>query len=123
MNVSPFKISAEVYLSMYVCMYTCNFIASELLSINQFYRCLFMLYRNDNNAFFIEFCYFCLLFYLLFSYSEEHSIFVLILDYFYQFPEERKIDLLKTLAGSSPYSSAQDSRQLLPSVVQLLKVF
>ncbi|ONK66697.1 uncharacterized protein A4U43_C06F11030 [Asparagus officinalis] len=44
------------------------------------------------------------------------------LSYLYQFPEERKLDLLKTLAGCSPYATAQDSRQLLPSIVQLLKV-
>ncbi|KAK6154295.1 hypothetical protein DH2020_008543 [Rehmannia glutinosa] len=36
-------------------------------------------------------------------------------------PEERKLDLLKNLAECSPYAKAQDSRQLLPSVVQLLK--
>ncbi|OAY84254.1 Apoptosis inhibitor 5 [Ananas comosus] len=40
---------------------------------------------------------------------------------FDKFPEEKKIDLLKTVAGSSPYATAQDSRQLLPSIVQLLK--
>ena len=39
-----------------------------------------------------------------------------------QLPEERKLDLLKNLAESSPYSAPQDSRQILPSVVQLLKV-
>lgn len=43
--------------------------------------------------------------------------------YSFQFPEEKKIDLLKTVAGSSPYATAQDSRQLLPSIVQLLKVY
>jgi hypothetical protein len=31
--------------------------------------------------------------------------------------------LLKTIAASSPYAAAQDSRQLLPSVVQLLKKY
>jgi len=40
----------------------------------------------------------------------------------FQIPEEKKLDLLKTIAASSPYAEAQDSRQLLPSVVQLLKV-
>jgi len=40
----------------------------------------------------------------------------------FQIPEEKKLDLLKTNAASSPYAAAQDSRQLLPSVVQLLKV-
>ncbi|GAB4831347.1 hypothetical protein Ancab_005358 [Ancistrocladus abbreviatus] len=34
---------------------------------------------------------------------------------------ERKLDLLKNLAESSPYTTTQDSRQILPSVVQLLK--
>ncbi|RVW95762.1 Apoptosis inhibitor 5-like protein API5 [Vitis vinifera] len=38
-------------------------------------------------------------------------------------PEERKLDLLKNLAESSPYSAPQDSRQILPSVVQLLKKY
>lgn len=38
-----------------------------------------------------------------------------------QLPEERKVDLLKDLAESSPYTTPQDSRQILPSVVQLLK--
>ncbi|XP_042508084.1 apoptosis inhibitor 5-like protein API5 isoform X2 [Macadamia integrifolia] len=38
-------------------------------------------------------------------------------------PEERKLDLLKNLAESSPYTSPQDSRQLLPSIVQLLKKY
>ncbi|XP_078428303.1 apoptosis inhibitor 5-like protein API5 [Wolffia australiana] len=42
---------------------------------------------------------------------------------FDKLPEERKQDLLKTLAGCSPYATAQDSRQILPSVVQLLKNF
>ncbi|XP_051129063.1 apoptosis inhibitor 5-like protein API5 isoform X2 [Andrographis paniculata] len=36
-------------------------------------------------------------------------------------PEERKVDLLKNLAESSPYTSPQDSRQILPSIVMLLK--
>ncbi|XP_072960298.1 apoptosis inhibitor 5-like protein API5 [Typha angustifolia] len=40
---------------------------------------------------------------------------------FDKLPEEKKVDLLKTVAGSSPYATAQDSRQLLPSIVQLLK--
>ncbi|GKC42068.1 apoptosis inhibitor 5-like protein API5 isoform X1, partial [Tanacetum coccineum] len=38
-------------------------------------------------------------------------------------PEERKVDLLKNLAESSPYSTPQDSRQILPSLVQLLKKY
>lgn len=39
-----------------------------------------------------------------------------------QLPEERKVDLLKNLAECSPYTTPQDSRQIFPSVVQLLKV-
>ncbi|KAL5715900.1 hypothetical protein ACHQM5_017661 [Ranunculus cassubicifolius] len=38
-----------------------------------------------------------------------------------KFPEERKLDLLKNLAESSPYTAPQDSRLLLPSIVALLK--
>ncbi|GKC18894.1 apoptosis inhibitor 5-like protein API5 isoform X1, partial [Tanacetum coccineum] len=38
-------------------------------------------------------------------------------------PEEKKVDLLKNLAESSPYAAPQDSRQILPSVVQLLKKY
>ncbi|CAI9087336.1 OLC1v1021386C1 [Oldenlandia corymbosa var. corymbosa] len=40
---------------------------------------------------------------------------------FDKLPEDRKVDLLKDLAESSPYTTPQDSRQILPSVVQLLK--
>lgn len=39
-----------------------------------------------------------------------------------QLPEDRKLDLLKALAEVSPYTTPQDSRQILPSIVQLLKV-
>ncbi|KAM0944598.1 putative apoptosis inhibitory 5, armadillo-like helical [Dioscorea sansibarensis] len=46
-----------------------------------------------------------------------------IITVFDKFPEDRKLDLLKTLAGSSAYASAQDSRQLLPSIVDLLKKY
>ncbi|CAN6244137.1 unnamed protein product [Urochloa humidicola] len=42
---------------------------------------------------------------------------------FEKIPEEKKLDLLKTIAASSPYAAAQDSRQLLPSVVQMLKKY
>lgn len=42
---------------------------------------------------------------------------------FDKIPEERKLDLLKTVAASSPFAAAQDSRQLLPSIVQLLKKY
>uniref|UniRef100_A0A5B7B0X5 Putative apoptosis inhibitor 5 isoform X1 n=1 Tax=Davidia involucrata TaxID=16924 RepID=A0A5B7B0X5_DAVIN len=44
-----------------------------------------------------------------------------ILPVFDKLPEERRVDLLKNLAESSPYTTPQDSRQILPSVVQLLK--
>ncbi|XP_009346756.2 apoptosis inhibitor 5-like protein API5 [Pyrus x bretschneideri] len=36
-------------------------------------------------------------------------------------PDERRLDLLKALAEVSPFTAPQDSRQILPSVVQLLK--
>jgi hypothetical protein len=39
-----------------------------------------------------------------------------------QLPEGKKLDLLKNLAESSPYTSAQDARQLIPSSLQVLKV-
>ncbi|KAL5729990.1 Apoptosis inhibitor 5 [Ranunculus cassubicifolius] len=52
------------------------------------------------------------------SYLNKHIIPV-----FDQLPEERKLDLLKNLAESSPYTTPQDSRQLLPSIVQLLKKY
>ncbi|KAK8546789.1 hypothetical protein V6N13_093832 [Hibiscus sabdariffa] len=42
---------------------------------------------------------------------------------FDQLPEERKLDLLKALAEISPYTTPQDSRQVLPSVVQLFKKY
>ncbi|KAJ9136086.1 hypothetical protein P3X46_033198 [Hevea brasiliensis] len=45
----------------------------------------------------------------------------LIIPVFDKLPEERKLDLLKALAEISPYTLPQDSRQILPSVVQLLK--
>ncbi|XP_058100666.1 apoptosis inhibitor 5-like protein API5 [Magnolia sinica] len=46
-----------------------------------------------------------------------------IIPVFDKLPEERKLDLLKSLAECSPYTTPQDSRQLLPSVVQLLKKY
>ncbi|WOL02224.1 apoptosis inhibitor 5-like protein API5 [Canna indica] len=42
---------------------------------------------------------------------------------FDKLPEERKLDLIKNLTGSSPYVTAQDARQLLPSIVQTLKKY
>ncbi|GAB2298618.1 Apoptosis inhibitor 5 [Dionaea muscipula] len=44
-----------------------------------------------------------------------------ILPVFDKLPEQRKLELLKNLAESSPYTTPQDSRQILPSIVQLLK--
>nr|XP_043625289.1 apoptosis inhibitor 5-like protein API5 [Erigeron canadensis] len=46
-----------------------------------------------------------------------------IIPVFDKLPEERKVDLLKNVAESSPYSTSQDSRQILPSVVELLKKY
>ncbi|OMO76351.1 Apoptosis inhibitory 5 [Corchorus capsularis] len=46
-----------------------------------------------------------------------------IIPVFDKLPEERKLDLLKALAEISPYTTPQDSRQILPSVVQLLKKY
>lgn len=42
--------------------------------------------------------------------------------FFHQLPDERRLDLLKALAEVAPFTTPQDSRQILPSVVQLLKV-
>jgi hypothetical protein len=42
--------------------------------------------------------------------------------YLCQLPEEQQLDLLKALAEISPYTTPQDSHQILPNVVQLLKV-
>ncbi|GAB2231355.1 hypothetical protein Droror1_Dr00010361 [Drosera rotundifolia] len=44
-----------------------------------------------------------------------------ILPVFDKLPEERKLELLKNLAESSPYTTPQDSRQILPLIAQLLK--
>jgi len=44
-----------------------------------------------------------------------------LLPVFDKLPEDKKLDLLKNLAESSPYTSAQDARNLLPSILQLLK--
>ncbi|KAL9160283.1 hypothetical protein ABFS82_08G189000 [Erythranthe guttata] len=46
-----------------------------------------------------------------------------IIPVFDKIPEERKLDLLKNLAECSLYAKPQDSRLLLPSVVQLLKIY
>ncbi|XP_073017310.1 apoptosis inhibitor 5-like protein API5 isoform X1 [Primulina eburnea] len=51
-----------------------------------------------------------------FNYLNKHMFPV-----FDKFPDERKVDLLKNLAEGSPWTSPQDSRHILPSVVQLLK--
>lgn len=46
-----------------------------------------------------------------------------ILPVFDMIPEERKLDLLKNLAECSPYTAPQDCRQILPSIVNLLKKY
>ncbi|CAH8389311.1 unnamed protein product [Eruca vesicaria subsp. sativa] len=46
-----------------------------------------------------------------------------IIPVFDKLPEERKLDLLKALADISPYTTAQEARQMLPSIVQLLKIY
>ncbi|WZZ49554.1 hypothetical protein YC2023_049661 [Brassica napus] len=46
-----------------------------------------------------------------------------IIPVFDKLPEERKLDLLKALADISPYTTAQEARQMLPSIVQLLKKY
>ncbi|KAF5473018.1 hypothetical protein F2P56_009665 [Juglans regia] len=44
-----------------------------------------------------------------------------IIPVFDKLPEERKLDMLKALAEISPYTTPQDSRQILANVVQLVK--
>ncbi|MCO5559648.1 hypothetical protein L7F22_013249 [Adiantum nelumboides] len=46
-----------------------------------------------------------------------------LLPVFDKLPEEKKLDLLKNLAESSPYGTATDARQLLPPVLNLLKKY
>ncbi|KAH7428149.1 hypothetical protein KP509_10G077800 [Ceratopteris richardii] len=46
-----------------------------------------------------------------------------LLPVFDKLSDEKKLDLLKNLAESSPYASAQDARSLLPSNLQLLKKY
>ncbi|PNY06266.1 apoptosis inhibitor 5-like protein [Trifolium pratense] len=46
-----------------------------------------------------------------------------IIPVFDQLPGERKVDLLRSLAEFSPFTTPQDSRQMLPSIVQLLKKY
>ncbi|WMV49112.1 hypothetical protein MTR67_042497 [Solanum verrucosum] len=75
--------------------------------INRLIACLFMAIpffeRGASNSKFL-------------NYLNKH-----IFPVFDKLPEERKVDLLKNLAESAPYTIPQDSRQILPSVVQLLK--
>ncbi|XP_058104708.1 apoptosis inhibitor 5-like protein API5 [Magnolia sinica] len=52
--------------------------------------------------------------------SSLHFYFGLLILLLCQLPEERKLDLLKSLAECSPHTTPQDSCQLLPSVVRLL---
>ncbi|KAL8159332.1 hypothetical protein V2J09_000869 [Rumex salicifolius] len=40
---------------------------------------------------------------------------------FEKIPKHQKLELLKNIAESSPFSSPQDARQILPSIIQLLK--
>eukprot|EP00249_Psilotum_nudum_P017406 c26306_g1_i2 orf=866-2125(-) len=46
-----------------------------------------------------------------------------LLPVFDKLPEDKKLDLLKNLAESAPYTVAQDARHLLPSILQLLKKY
>lgn len=46
-----------------------------------------------------------------------------LLPVFDKLPEEKKLDLLKNLAESSPHVTAQDARHLLPPILQLLKKY
>ncbi|KAL9270217.1 Apoptosis inhibitor 5-like protein [Drosera capensis] len=50
-----------------------------------------------------------------------HYVAKCILPVFNKLPEERKLEILKNFAEISPYTTPQDSRQILPSVVHLLK--
>uniref|UniRef100_A0A1J3DYG6 Apoptosis inhibitor 5 n=1 Tax=Noccaea caerulescens TaxID=107243 RepID=A0A1J3DYG6_NOCCA len=52
------------------------------------------------------------------SYLNKH-----IMPVFDKLPEERKLDLLKALADISPYTTAQEARQMLPSMVEILKIY
>ncbi|XP_042519192.1 apoptosis inhibitor 5-like protein API5 [Macadamia integrifolia] len=86
-----------------------QFNVSDVDHIDRLISCLYMalpfFVRGASNSKFL-------------NYVNKHIIPV-----FDKLPEERKLDLLKNLAESSPYTSPQDSRQLLPSVVQLLKKY
>ncbi|KAG0590732.1 hypothetical protein KC19_1G122500 [Ceratodon purpureus] len=46
-----------------------------------------------------------------------------LLPVFDQLPEGKKLDLLKNLAESAPFTSTHDARQLLPSILQILKKY
>ncbi|XP_043702241.1 apoptosis inhibitor 5-like protein API5 isoform X2 [Telopea speciosissima] len=86
-----------------------QFNVSDVDHIDRLISCLYMalpfFMRGASNSKFL-------------NYVNKHIIPV-----FDKLPEERKLDLLKNLAESSPYTSPQDSRQLLPSIVQLLKKY
>ncbi|XP_077229329.1 apoptosis inhibitory protein 5 (API5) [Tasmannia lanceolata] len=86
-----------------------QFNVSDIDHIDRLMSCLYMalpfFVRGASNSKFL-------------SYLNKHIIPV-----FDKLPEERKLDLLKNLAETSPYTIPQDSRQLLPSVVQLLKKY
>ncbi|XP_077251174.1 apoptosis inhibitor 5-like protein API5 [Tasmannia lanceolata] len=86
-----------------------QFNVSDIDHIDRLMSCLYMalpfFMRGASNSKFL-------------SYLNKHIVPV-----FDKLPEERKLDLLKNLAESSPYTAPHDSRQLLPSVVQLLKKY
>ncbi|XP_010260402.1 PREDICTED: apoptosis inhibitor 5-like protein API5 isoform X2 [Nelumbo nucifera] len=86
-----------------------QFNVSDVDHIDRLISCLYMalpfFMRGASNSKFL-------------NYLNKHIIPV-----FDKLPEERKLDLLKNLAESSPYTTPHDSRQLLPSIVQLLKKY
>ncbi|GAV87907.1 API5 domain-containing protein [Cephalotus follicularis] len=86
-----------------------QFIVSDADHINRLISCLYMalpfFLRGASGSKFL-------------NYLNKHIIPV-----FDKLPEERKLDLLKALAEISPFTTPQDSRQILPSVVELLKKY
>ncbi|RWR96379.1 apoptosis inhibitor 5-like protein API5 isoform X1 [Cinnamomum micranthum f. kanehirae] len=86
-----------------------QFDVSDVDHIDRLMSCMFMalpfFLRGASNSKFL-------------NYLNKH-----ILPVFEKLPEERKVNLLRVLAESSPYTTPQDSRHLLPSIVQLLKKY
>ncbi|XP_074308055.1 apoptosis inhibitor 5-like protein API5 [Silene latifolia] len=86
-----------------------QFNASDVDHIDRLISCLYIaipfFIRGASNSKFL-------------NYVSEHI--VPVLD---KLPEERKLDLLKNLAESSPHTIPQDARRILPSIVQLLKKY